>query len=763
MNNGTIRTGSLFPMNLIDAVSEIIGACDVQGRIVFLNRAGRDWCGVSESSTEALAIEDGQFYPPEIVRMIKEVALPTAVRDGVWRGESILLDRSGRACPVEQVIFPQHDADGTVTGYSTVISDASRSRATELALRESEERFSKAFYHSPDPYVIAAYDTGNIVDVNDSFTRVFGWSRDQAWGKRASELGFWADLAERDRFLEAFRRDGEVREMEQHRRTREGKIVLCQVTAYRVTIGGCLHTLYQLHDITNQRQAEQALRESEQKFAKAFQYLPDVVAIATIEEGMLIDVNEGFTRLHGWTREEAIGRTVGELGIWDDPAGRRSLIEELRAGIAVRSRPLVFRDRHGSRRHCLYSGAITEIGGRECLITILRDVTEQQRMEQQLRHAQKMESVGQLAGGVAHDFNNILTVIQAHTSLLLDDHRLAPDVLDSLRQIAQSAEFAASLTRQLLLFSRKQILQPGPLAINDVVTRLMRLLQRVIGENIELDLGITPGLPQINADSGMLEQLLLNLVVNARDAMPRGGRVTITTMALLADAEYVRRVPQARPGRYVGLQVRDTGEGIAPDILPRIFDPFFTTKQEGKGTGLGLATSYGIIEQHAGWIEVESKLGQGAQFTAWFPALAAPVAPPVRGNPPAMGASGGEMVLLVEDKDAVRAVVRAVLERFGYKVLVAENGEEALARWKENPDKVKLLFTDMVMPGGVTGKDLADRLRVERPDLKVVFCSGYDAEILAPAALKQPGTRFLAKPFEVGNLIETVRELLAGG
>jgi two-component system cell cycle sensor histidine kinase/response regulator CckA len=297
-----------------------------------------------------------------------------------------------------------------------------------------------------------------------------------------------------------------------------------------------------------------------------------------------------------------------------------------------------------------------------------------------------------------------------------------------------------------------------------VVARTSRLLRRVIGENITLEVVAAPGLPGINADAGMLEQVLLNLVVNARDAMLRGGRVTITTVALLADGEYVRRVPQARPGRFVGLRVSDTGEGIAPEILPRIFDPFFTTKQEGKGTGLGLATAYGIIEQHAGWFEVESPRGQGAQFTAWFPALASPAARAAHVTTPPFGArGGGETVLVVEDKEAVRAIVQTMLVRFGYKVVVAADGEEALARWEEHRDRVELLFTDVVMPGRLTGKDLADRLRAVRPGLKVIFCSGYDAEILDPAVLKTPGTRFLAKPFDVGHLAKIVRELLDGG
>jgi PAS domain S-box-containing protein len=508
------------------------------------------------------------------------------------------------------------------------------------------------------------------------------------------------------------------------------------------------------------RDSERALRESEEKFSKAFRSSPDSITIATIAEGRIIDVNEGFTRLHGWTREEAIGRTSIELKLWGDLALREQVLRLLQEGRSVRNLPVTGRDRAGELHQCLYSGETAEIGGERCLISIVRDVTEQQRLEAQLHHSQKMESVGQLAGGVAHDFNNILTVIQGHVSLLLGDPRLPADVHESLRQIEHSADFAAKLTRQLLLFGRKQVLQPGRIALNDLVARVARMLERVIGENIKLELDLAPSLPEIMADAGMVDQVLLNLVVNARDAMPAGGRVRISTRHFEADAEFVRQSPQARCGHFVGMRVHDTGEGIAPEILPRIFDPFFTTKKEGKGTGLGLATAYGIVQLHSGWIEVASQPGHGAQFTAWFPSIAAQSEEPRPASTPLAHIRGGETILVVEDKDAVRAIIRAVLTRFGYKVVLAADGLEALTRWGEHKSQIKLLFTDVVMPGGMTGKDLAERLRAERPGLKTIFCSGYDADILDPAALKHPGTRFLAKPFDVGNLAQVVRELL---
>ncbi len=748
---------------MVEAAPDIMGACDAQGRLTYLNRVGRERLGIGEDVMETGGLPCIQFYPPAIATMIKGVALPTAARDGVWRGESALCDRVGREWPVEQVIFVHRDADGAVAGFSTIVRDIAAQRLAEKALRDSEERFSKAFYASPDPYVIVDHTTHLMVDVNDAYCRRFEVSREEAIGRSNSDLGLWGDLEERDRFIAMISRDGEVHEMEQHHRTRSGQTVICLVTAFRTEIGGRPCTFYRMRDVTRERRAEQSLRESEEKFSKAFRASPDSITIATFDEGRIIDVNDGFTRLHGWAREEAVGRTSFELQLWSDQAVRREILELLQDGKPVRNLPVVGRDRAGGLHHCLYSGDATEIGGTRCLISIVRDVTEQQHLEEQLRHAQKMESVGQLAGGVAHDFNNILTVIQGHTSLLLGDQRLPPDVRESLRQIEQSGDFAAKLTRQLLLFGRKQMPQPGRLALNDVVARVTRLLERVIGENIGLELDLASGLPEIIADAGMVDQVLLNLVLNARDAMPAGGRATISTKQLEVDAGYVRRNPQAHRGCHVGMQVRDTGVGIAPEILPRIFDPFFTTKQEGKGTGLGLATAYGIVEQHSGWIEVESRPGDGTQFTAWFPAMVAR-APELRPVPLAPAQTrGGETILVVEDKDPVRAIIRAVLTRFGYRVILAADGLEALTRWAEHKDQIRLLFTDVVMPGGMTGKDLADRLRAVRPDLKIIFCSGYNADIIDPAVLKVPGTRFLAKPFDVGSLAQTVRELLNAG
>ncbi len=555
-------------------------------------------------------------------------------------------------------------------------------------------------------------------------------------------------------------RDGAVREMEVVKLRRGGERLNCRMTSYRVDLGGRPCMLTRIRDITEQRAAEMALRESEEKFAKAFRAMPDAIAITKLGDGRILDINAAYTGMLGYTRDEVVGRCVLDLNIWVEPALRGLIVARLRAGETVRNEPVVFRNKQGGLHRCLYFAEVTDIAGESCLISILRDTTEQQRLEEQLRHAQKMESIGLLAGGVAHDFNNVLTVIQGNVSLALEDPRLAPALAEMLRQVQDAAQFASTLTRQLLVFSRRQVLQPGRLALGATIERVVTLLRRTLGEHIVLKMESAADLPEIRADEGMVEQVLLNLAVNARDAMPSGGELSITTVLAEPDADYLRRVPQARPGRFVGLRVRDTGVGIPADVLPRIFDPFYTTKAEDKGTGLGLATVYGIAQQHNGWIEVASEVGRGTEFTVWFPQLLGrPGAAPPQAAPVA-SPSGHETLLLVEDKDEVRAVVQGLLARKGYRILAAADGPEALRLWARHRGEIALLFTDVVMPGGINGRELAERLRADRPALKVIYCSGYDANILGGDVLANPCTRFLAKPFEVAQAVRLVRALL---
>jgi two-component system cell cycle sensor histidine kinase/response regulator CckA len=392
-------------------------------------------------------------------------------------------------------------------------------------------------------------------------------------------------------------------------------------------------------------------------------------------------------------------------------------------------------------------------------IWTFRDITATKQLEEQLRQSQKMEAVGQLAGGIAHDFNNLLTVVQMQASLLLADRRLDPETRLSVRQIMDAATRAANLTRQLLTFSRQNVKQARALDLGEVVTSTTKLLRRVLGEHIALESHFASNLPLVQADPGMMEQVLMNLVINARDAMPGGGRLVISLDTADFDADYAAAHPPAKRGRFVRLRVSDSGSGIAPENLRRIFEPFFTTKEVGKGTGLGLATVFGIVQQHHGWIEVESEPGKGSTFCVFLPPLttvapveAAPVAPVLRG--------GTETLLIVEDEALVRAVAVAALKRRGYRVIEAETAADAVRRWDAQQGKIDLLLTDLIMPGGVSGRQLAEELRGRRPGLKIVFTSGYGGEALSRELTVTTGDNFLPKPYSLDELVAIVRRKL---
>lgn len=394
----------------------------------------------------------------------------------------------------------------------------------------------------------------------------------------------------------------------------------------------------------------------------------------------------------------------------------------------------------------------------------LRDLSERLRgeekrkeLEQQLRHSQKMESLGLLAGGVAHDFNNLLTVVIGGASLI---HPGSPEDEVNLHDIRHAAQRAADLTQQLLTFSRKQIIQLRVLDVNAVVGNITGMLKRLVGEQITLHTDFQPNLASIRADAGMLEQVLINLVVNSRDALANGGRLDISTSELSLEDTGTGQIIPALPGRYVCLEVRDNGPGIDPKDLPHIFDPFFTTKDVGKGTGLGLATVHGIMEQHEGGLQVLSQPGQGTCVRAFFPALNEARA----GTPRTLDlhlASGTGKVLVAEDDPALRTLILRILKRCGYEVVTAKDGPEALLLWQAQHESIQLLLTDLVMPGGLSGLELGRRCLREKPELKVVYSSGYSTDLLDARTALASGDRFLAKPYTPAQLAQTVHDCLS--
>jgi signal transduction histidine kinase/ActR/RegA family two-component response regulator len=392
----------------------------------------------------------------------------------------------------------------------------------------------------------------------------------------------------------------------------------------------------------------------------------------------------------------------------------------------------------------------------------IKTITERDGLENQFRQAQKMEAVGQLAGGVAHDFNNLLTVISGHAELLLMPGPPGRDQGESLKQILAASDRAANLTRQLLAFSRKQVMQPQPLHLNEVIGNCTKMLRRIIGEDLYLQCNYEPRLPLIQADVGMIEQVLVNLVVNARDAMPAGGKLIISTETVCINGAYPKTHLEASAGDAVCLTISDTGTGIRPEILPRIFEPFFTTKETGKGTGLGLATVYGIVKQHQGWIEVASEPCKGTTFKIFLPPTSSPGPVAAAADPELKPEGGTERILLVEDDETVRRLTRMMLEKFGYQVQEAASGRDALALCEHDVKQMDLLLTDIVMPHGVNGRELADSLRARRSDLKVIFMSGYSGDALNRDTeyLQRSHSHFLSKPCPWHKLVSTVRQCL---
>jgi PAS domain S-box-containing protein len=493
-------------------------------------------------------------------------------------------------------------------------------------------------------------------------------------------------------------------------------------------------------------------------FAKAFRSSPLSITISTLSEGRYLDVNNAFLQMMGYERRDVIGRTAAELGIWKDREDRDRMLEMLRRANVGKGLQARLKTRTGEVREANVSAEVIDVDGTPCMLALTQDVTEARRLENQLRQAQRLGAVGRLAGGVAHDFNNILTVIIGYSELAT--YRLGAEhgVSKHLGEIKFAAERAASLTRQLLAFSRQQVLFPRVLDLNGVVNNLMRMLLRLIGEDIRLSFN-AGSVSHIKADLGQIEQILMNLVVNARDAMPQGGVISIETSNVGLEDGYVDSHLSVRPGRYVMLSISDTGCGMDEKTVAQIFEPFFTTKGPGQGTGLGLSTVYGIVKQSDGYIWVYSELGRGTTFKIYFPEQKDGEQRMPESATPLDIVIGTETVLVVEDDEALRKLITDLLGSAGYKVLQAANGDAALQSLTMYDQHIDLVLTDMLMPA-MSGIELSGRLRILRPNLKVLLMSGYAGDLIARYRLADGEVMLIEKPFTRHGLLTKIRTAL---
>lgn len=746
-----------------DELNAVINASPVA--IIVIDRDGivRTWSSAAEQMFGWTAEEAiGKPYPivPPEARTEFEANCERMSRGEIIRNlETARRRKDDSRIEVSLSAAPLHGRDGEVGGFVWVLADNTAAKAAERALRESEERYRALVEKSPT--AIAVHSDRRLVYVNPTAIRLFGATRaEDLLGRDPAEFAHPDYLPRYQERTLAVERGETVPITEAKLRRLDGSVVYAEVISISHSYQGRPAVQVAIRDITAARAMEAALQESEERFRRAIIDAPMPIMIHT-EDGRVLQVNKAWSDLTGYTAEELpttddwIMKLLGDVG----PEMRNRIEGLYKTEPVPQGRELPIRTRSGATRTWSFSsaplGAESEKG--RAIITIAMDVTERQALEQQLAQAQKMEAIGLLAGGVAHDFNNLLTVISGYANLLIESLNELDPATQQVKEIVTAAERAAALTRQLLAFSRKQVLQPANVDINAVVRDSERMLRRLIGEDIEIRMALAAEEMRTLVDPGQLAQVVMNLAINARDAMPEGGRLTIATEEAELGTDFTMRYPTIAPGTYVQLSISDTGIGMDEATLARIFDPFFTTKAAGAGTGLGLSTVYGIVKQSNGHISVESEPGHGTTFRIYFPRIFEPVKPAKQAVE--LPARGSETVLLVEDEPALRKLARDILTHSGYRVVEAANGGEALLVCERHPGDIALLITDLIMPG-MSGRELADRLAPLRPGMRVLFMSGYTSHaVLANGAL-EGGVQFIQKPFTPSTLIDKVRQIL---
>ncbi len=670
---------------------------------------------------------------------------------------------------------------GAVTRTLLELATERRLLETEQSLRENQSELEAIYDHTP-VMLFVLDDQSRVLRLNRAASRFAGSTAQQAVGlapgnvlrciHAANDSGGCGHGAQcnactiRNTVLDTLTTGTSHENVEQTLTTGAPPHTThhhFRLSSSRIDVRGNIRLLVCLEDLSERHRTELALRDSERLYHSLVENLPQYIFRKDLD-GRFTFANQRFCQLLGRDLQDVLGRTDNDLfsprlAAQYRADDQRIMVQDCSAETEEEHQsPLLSHRLVRVNKSPLHdaSGRVIGIQG------IFWDVTEQRRLEEQLRQAQKMEAIGHLAGGIAHDFNNILAAVTLQLGLMKTSTTLDSENVEMVGELETEVKRAANLTRQLLLFGRRSTLQPRVLDLNELTENLLKMLRRLIGENIELRFTSRSRMPPVSADPGMLEQVLMNLTVNARDAMPKGGCITIASETTRFTPDTVDTHPDRRAGDFVRLSVTDEGCGMDQNTLERIFEPFFTTKEVGKGTGLGLATVYGIIKQHQGWIEVESTPGRGSSFHIHLPAHASPLSTPHIDPAHASVRHGSETILLVEDESSVRRTVGQCLRMLGYSVLEAANGHEALDLWQKHNHQIDLLFSDMIMPGGMTGADLAESLRRENPNLKVILSSGYSAETARSDATPHPHICHLAKPYDATALGDTIRAVLDG-
>ena len=645
--------------------------------------------------------------------------------------------------------------------------DITERKRMEKALRESENRFNMLFQSAPIPLAFAPeVDEYRATTWNEAWYRTFGYSQEEADRKSGQDIGLWVDPEDRRRFIDMAGTQNHIAGMEALLRRRDGSIRTCEVFGRFIGKTGHQILMAAYLDITESKQAKMTLKESEERFFKAFHSSPAPMSISDIETGRFIDVNEKLLQMLERTRSEIIGRTSYEIGIWTDPEIRVSLGKRVQKSGSIKDEKIQFIAKSGKILDVLCSTEIITLEGAEAMLSLLYDCTdrnkaekEKEKLQAQLQQAQKMESVGRLAGGVAHDYNNMLGVIIGHTELAMLKTDISHDMHPHLRQIMNAAQRSSELTQQLLAFARRQTIAPKILDLNASVAATLQMVRVLIGENIELVW--TPGgeVYPIKIDPVQFNQLLMNLCINARDAISGTGRITIETERLILDEASCVSNAYFVPGDYAVLIVSDNGCGMDKESQSKIFEPFFTTKGAGKGTGLGLATAYGIVKQNNGFINVYSEPGRGTTFRIYLPRHEVLTVDSRKPEMDHIPRGLGEVVLVVEDEAVMLNITTTMLTDLGYKVLAASTPAEALSLGKEQAGTIHLLMTDIVMPE-MNGRELEQHIQKSNPGIRCLFMSGYTANVISHHGVLDKDVHFIQKPFTLKDMAIKLRETL---
>ncbi|MSR07251.1 MAG: PAS domain S-box protein [Gemmatimonadetes bacterium] len=771
---------------VVEASPECVKLVSSGGTVIHMNPAGL-------AVIDAASLEDVKGTP--VIALIAPEHREAFTRFGeeVFRGESRTLrfevtGLKGKRRWLESYAVAVQGPGVPSPVMLAVTRDITQRKTAEDALKEREGLYRALFENAPIGLGIAD-ETGNLLAFNDAIRAPGGYTAGDI-----EELGNVARLYchedERQEALELAQRNGYLHRHEVRFRRKDGGCYDALMSLTPVEVSGQRCWLAVVEDLTEQRQVEVARHTAEERYRSFIAHSTEAIyrfevdpplPVARPEDeqiehwyrhAYLAECNDAMARMYGYDAAgDLLGTRLGDLLVRTDPTNEEMLRAFIRAGYRLTDTETQDRDREG-RPRSFQNSLIGFIEGGQLKRAwgTRRDVTERRDLEAQLRQAQKMEAIGRLAGGVAHDFNNLLTAMLGSVELLLASLSPADPRLEDATDIKSAASRAAALTRQLLAFSRRQLLRPELLDLNRVVRDVQRLLRRLISEDIELVTLLHPDLASVRADRGQIEQALVSLVVNARDAMPQGGTVTLETAHRDLDDAFVRRHPGAMTGPHVLLAVHDTGEGMDPDVQAHIFEPFFTTKELGKGTGLGLATVYGIVKQSGGYIAVDSERGRGTTFRIYLPLVTADAGTPA----PAEGAAEAgadapssatalrgwsETILVVEDEERIRASARRILEHYGYRVLLAADGQAALELLTAEGAQVDLVLSDVVMPR-MNGQQLYDAVRELGKTMKFLFTSGYVGRESRSKLSLEASVPFLPKPWTVQDLITRVRSIL---